>query len=111
MKGIFRLTVALLTTMVPVVLLGADPQFEGRTAAAWIQVGATNMGAWSKPLEALRELGPEAMPALLGTLKELRKDFSNSASNAVDQFSLGSLVFQSLEELGPDAKPAIPDFI
>ena len=109
MKRAFQIVLVCLAATLPVRLRAADAEFKGRTAAGWIDEGVTNGTGWFQALEALREMGPDAVPTLITKLRSLPKGMPKEYSASLS--SLPSFLIESLVWLGPDAKPALPTFL
>ena len=132
MKHALRWVLVLVTgIMIAILLLPSSPTYGGRSVHSWIKdlgkSGASeeNDRARAKATEALLEIGPNVVPALvkarfskespldksLDWLDSNAPDFlagrlpERPDRNSIRQYSLEALV-----ALGPDAKQAIPKF-
>jgi HEAT repeat protein len=97
----------------------SEPAYEGKRLSAWMDDLSGSEEAHNKAAEAIRHIGTNALPTLLGMLSAKDSRFKKTVDELNDWQSILFLNvpglkgnrFQAvlaLRELGPAAKPAIP---
>jgi len=100
-------------------MFAAEPNYQGKTAAGWInQVVEDRKFDNSKAIEALREIGPNAVPPLVQLFNQIAswneeraRQTNGGAFDDKWSYALPAFACRALEELGADAKDEIPHLI
>src|SRR5437762_12056396 len=114
-----RFLTLVLATLLSHGIVAAEPTYQGKTAADWInQVVEDRTFDNSKAIEALREIGPNAVPPLVqlfnriaSSNEEKSKQTNGGAFDEKWSYALPAFACRALEELGADAKDEIPHLI
>src|SRR5438046_9517 len=93
-----------------------EPTYQGKTAAEWINQAVEDPNFnHSETIEALREIGPSAVPPLVQLFnriaswnEERSKETNGSTFDEKWNLELPALACRALEVLGSDAKDEIP---